>query len=476
MKSNLTYRQPLELALEHSLNFIENLDYESVSATTTLNELRQRLHKELSDDGIEPARIIDELVKDVNGGLIGSAGGRFFGWVIGGSLPAALAADWLTSAWDQNSVLYVTSPAQSVIEEVCGEWLKDILKIPKTASFALVTGCQLAHVTCLASARNALLKKSQWDVESKGLNGAPKIHVLTTDERHGTIDRALRLLGFGTECIIELPEDSEGRMQTDLLIDTLNKIKGEPAIVLLKAGDLNIGAYDKFEEIIPAAHSFNAWVHVDGAFGLWVAANNNLSHLLKGVELADSWAADGHKWLNVPFDCGYAFVSDSKSHKAAMTHKASYITLADNARDQIDWTPEWSRRGRGVATYAAIRQLGRRGIAELVERCCMYVSELVSLIGKLDGAEIIWKPQINQGLVRFLDPSPNATESEHDRFTDEVIAEILKNGKAFFGGTTWRGIRCMRISVCNWQTNESHIETAHLAVKEALEKCKARKK
>jgi glutamate/tyrosine decarboxylase-like PLP-dependent enzyme len=263
-------------------------------------------------------------------------------------------------------------------------------------------------------------------------------------------------------------------MITESLSAELEKIKGEPVIVLLQAGDLNIGSYDKFDEIIPLAHSYGAWVHIDGAFGLWAAASDKYSHLLKGAELADSWAADGHKWLNVPYDCGYAFVAHPNSHKASMSYRASYLTHADDARDEMDWNPEWSRRGRGVATYAAIRQLGRKGIADLVDRCCRYADEIVSGIGKLKGAEIVWKPQINQGLVRFKHPSPNASETDNDNFTDDVMACILKNGEAFFGGTTWRGKRCMRVSVSSWQTNDSDVKRTVSAVGEALRETTAK--
>jgi glutamate/tyrosine decarboxylase-like PLP-dependent enzyme len=464
------YRPILEHALQHSLAHLENLEQTSVSATATLAELRQRLTRPLADEGTEPTQVIDELVEDVRGGLLGSAGGRFFGWVIGGSVPAAVAADWLTSAWDQNAGLYATGPAVAVIEEVCGAWLKELLGLPATASFALVTGCQMSHVTCLTVARNACLARQGWDVERQGLAGAPQIRILTSNQRHGTIERAVRLLGLGTDHILDIPADDQGCLPAEALHQALQACAGQPAIVLLQAGDLNIGAYDAFEELIPLAHRHGAWVHVDGAFGLWAAASPRLKHLLKGVEQADSWATDGHKWLNVPFDSGYAFVADAKAHRASMSLRASYLTHAEDARDQLDWNPEWSRRARGVATYAAIRQLGRHGIADLVERTSRHAHEIVTRIGALQGAEMVWEPQINQGLVRFLDTRPQATEADHDRRTDEVIAAILKTGEALFGGTTWRGKRCMRVSVCNWQTNDGDVDRAVAAVRSVLER------
>lgn len=464
----MKYRAVLEQTLTHALGYLENLDQASASADASLADLRQRLVRPLVNEGVDATQVINELVTDVQGGLLGSAGGRFFGWVIGGSIPAALAADWLTSTWDQNAALYACGPAEAVIEEVCGQWLKELLGLPPAASFALVTGCQMAHVTCLAAARNAILAKQGWDVERKGLAGAPQIRILSSNQRHGSIERAVRLLGLGSDNVIDLPVNGQGRLESRELSQALRENAGSPTVVLLQAGDLNIGAYDPFDELIPIAHEYGAWVHIDGAFGLWSAASPKYRHLLRGVEQANSWATDGHKWLNVPYDCGYAFVADSKAHRASMSHRASYLTHAEDARDQIDWNPEWSRRGRGVATYAAIRQLGKQGIAELIERTCRHAHALVTRIGALPGAEMVWEPQINQGLVRFLDPKPGATDADHDRRTDSVIAKILESGEAFFGGNTWQGKRCMRVSVCNWQTNSADVERAVGAVQHAL--------
>jgi glutamate/tyrosine decarboxylase-like PLP-dependent enzyme len=384
---------------------------------------------------ISPFRqVIEELVADTQGGLLGSAGGRFFGWVIGGSLPAALAADWLTAAWDQNAALAACSPAEAIIEEVCGTWLKELLGLPPGASFALVSGCQMAHVTCLAAARHALLRQRGWDCERDGLSGAPRMRVLSSSERHGSLERAVRLLGFGTSAVVELPADADGRLQPATLRQALDSQPACPTIVVLQAGDLQMGAYDPFADLIPLAHHSSAWVHIDGAFGLWAHASPTYRHHLVGVEQADSWATDGHKWLNVPFN----------------------------------WNPEWSRRGRGVATYAALRQLGKRGVADLIERCCRHARSLVTQIGALPGAELVWEPRVNQGLVRFLDPNPSATLADHDRWTDAVIRAVIETGEAFFSGTTWRGQRCMRVSVCNWQTNEADVARAVAATEQAL--------
>jgi len=466
----MNYQKLLGSTLTHALNYIESLDKMPVSATASLSDLRKRLNRPLTDKGIDATRVIDELVDDVKGGLLGTTGGRFFGWVVGGSVPASLAADWLTSTWDQPASLYASGPAIAVIEEVCGQWLKELLGLPQQASFALVTGCSMAHVTCLAAARNAILTKHSWDVERKGLNGAPPIRILSNNQRHGSIERTVRLLGIGNDNVVDIPVNKHGYLDPDVLLRELQENADKPKIVLLQAGDINTGLFEPFEELIPIAHKYDAWVHIDGAFGLWAAVSPKYKHLLKGVEQADSWAVDGHKWLNVPYDCGYAIVRNSTAHQAAMSHRASYLTHDTVARDQIDWTPEWSHRGRGIATYAALRQLGKQGVAELIERTCEYAHTLVTRIGGLYGAELIWEPVINQGLVRFLDMKPNATDADHDRRTDRVIEDVQESGEAFFSGTTWHGKRCMRVSVCNWNTNDTDVERAINAVKLAIAK------
>ena len=453
-----------------SLAHLDALDHAPVNATLDIAALRDQLAKPLEDDGLSPEQVIAELIRDVDGGLLGSAGGRFFGWVIGGSLPAALAADWLTSAWGQNAVLAACAPAAAVAEEIAGEWLKEILRLPAGASFALVTGCQMAHVTCLAAARHALLARRGWDVEAQGMAGAPPIRILSSSARHGSFERAVKLLGFGQSHVTLLPTDSADCLEPRVLEEALAAEPSRPTIVLLQAGDINIGAYDPFAMLIPIAKRYGAWVHVDGAFGLWAAASPRYRSLLEGVADADSWATDGHKWLNVPFDCGYAFVADRESHRSAMSHRAPYLTHAAEARDQIDWSPEWSRRARGFPTYAALRQLGRHGVAAMVERCCEHARAIVEGIGRLPGAEVLWLPVINQGLVGFPDPRPGASGEDHDRRTDAVIEAILSGGEAFFGGTTWRGRRAMRISVCNWQTSESDVGRAVRTVERALQK------
>ena len=450
------------MALDH----LGNLGRQPVNAIVDAATLRRRMDRPLLNEGVDPDRVISELARDVEGGIIGNAGPRFFAWVIGGSLPAALAADWLTSAWDQNAGLYASGPAAALAEEISGKWLKEILGIPSHASFAFTTGCQMAHATCLAAARHALLEKRGWDVEESGLYGAPPIRILTSSEAHGSFKRAVRLVGMGLGQIEYLATDEQGRLQSDALASALDETK--PAIVVLQAADLNIGAFDNFETLIPIAKQSGAWVHVDGAFGLWAAASPRLRHFVKGAEQADSWATDGHKWLNVPYDCGYAFVADVEGHRASMSHRASYLIHDATARDQMDWNPEWSRRARGFPTYAALRQLGRGGVADLVERCCGFAHDLVIGIGALPGAQVLWEPTINQGLVRFCDPKAGATEEDHDRRTDAVIAAIVADGVAFFGGTTSRGRRAMRVSVCNWMTSDEDVRCTIASVRKVL--------
>jgi len=458
----------LESTCKTALTYLASLDQRSVAATVDLATLRSRFGKQLTQNGVPAEQVIADLVADVEGGLLGSAGGRFWGWVIGGSLPAALAADWLTATWDQNAGLYACGPAAAVVEEVAGAWLKQILGLPSSASFGLVSGCQMAHVTCLAAARNGILKKRGWDVEEQGLCGAPAIRILANGQRHGTVDGAVRLLGMGSAQLVALATDEQARVIPESLEAELKNAAGSPVIVILQAGHINTGAHDEFETLIPLAKAHGAWVHIDGAFGLWAAASPRRKHLLKGAEFADSWATDGHKWLNVPYDCGYAFVMDNRAHQAAMSQRASYLTHDTNARDQIDWNPEWSRRARGFPTYAALRQLGRDGVANLIDRCCTHAHELATRIGQLPGAEMLCEPTINQGLVRFLDPKPGATEPDHARRTDEVIAAILATGEAFFTGSNWNGHRVMRVSVCNWQTSENDVDRAILAVEQVL--------
>jgi len=466
-------RVALETAFQLAVSYFDKVDSAPVAARGSLDELRAQLRKPLADEGMAPEQVISELARDVENGLHASSAGRFYGWVRGGCTPAALAADWLTSAWDQNAALYAVAPAAAVVEEVVGDWLKETLCLPPDTSFALVTGSQMAHTTCLAAARHALLARCGWDVEKDGLSGAPQVRILSTEQRHGSIERAVRLLGIGRSHIEDLSVDIDGSVRRDDLEAALNRDLSCPTIVVLQAGDINRGTYDHFDTLVPVAHLYSAWVHIDGAFGLWAAASEKHRHLLRGVDEADSWVTDGHKWLNVPYDCGYAFVRDTAAHRESMSYRAAYLTHDADARDAIDWNPDWSRRARGFATYAAIRELGRDGIADLVERCCRYAHTLVTEAGQLTGVEVLWEPVVNQGLIRFLDPSTGATEEDHDRKTEEVIAAIRESGEALFTATTFRGRRAMRVSVCNWCTTEADIARSLAAIRSAVRQVSA---
>lgn len=462
-------RPLLERTTAHAANFLEGLESRSVAPSATLDELRRSLGRRLPESGIPAEQVIDELVRDAEAGILGSAGGRFFGWVIGGGVPAAVAADWLTATWDQNAALYACGPAAAVVEEITGGWLKELLRLPKEASFAFTTGTQQGHVTALAAARSWLLDNCGWNVRRDGLAGSPPLRVLCGGAQHASIDRAIQLLGLGTKAIDNVGVDRDHRIDIDQMEREFTEHPDVPTIVCLQAGEINTGAFDPFIDACRLAHRYGAWVHIDGAFGLWATTSPRYEQLTAGIEQADSWTTDGHKWLNVPFDSGFVFVRDRAAHHAAMTIQASYLVTADDgdagaARDQIDWNPEWSRRGRGMAVYAAIRSLGRSGISAMIERCADHAHRLVTELGALPNVEVLVAPAINQGLVRFL-----ADNGDHDSHTDEVIRRIQAGGEAWFGGTTWNGVRAMRVSVINWQTTTTDIDRAITAVRETID-------
>ena len=455
----------LSRAQYHATSWLSSLGSSPINATASEQQLRRAFDCRLPDTGAPADEVIDFIANNARDGLLGSPGGGFFAWVIGGSLPSALAADWLVSAWDQNAALYACSPASAIIEEVAGEWLKQLFDLPREASFAFTTGCQMAHMTALAAARYALLDAKGWNVEEDGLFGAPPIAIFTTEHHHGSVERALRYLGFGRKSIVPVKTDVSGGMNPGALTRALQTHPG-PSIVVLNAADLNAGIFDDFNRLIPIAKSFGAWTHIDGAFGLFARASKSRMHLVDGIDQADSWVTDGHKWLNVPFDCGICFVRNSNAHRAAMTLEASYVTQNQSARDQINWNPEWSRRARGIPVYAALKELGREGVADLVDRCCEYCHAMVTGISALPGAEMVAEPGLNQGLVRFV--RDGASDADNDVFTDNVITTINATGKVFFSGTTWRGKRAMRISVVNWQTSDKDVKTAIQTVADIL--------
>jgi aromatic-L-amino-acid decarboxylase len=343
-----------------------------------------------------------------------------------------------------------------------------LFHLPERSSFALVTGCQMAHTTCLAAARTWLLQKRDWDVEKKGMAGSPPITIFC-GLRHATIDRTLRLLGFGDESLVQLDTNEHDQLLPCALENALRNHGGRPAIVMLQGGDVNTGSFDEFEKLIPIARKYGAWTHVDGAFGMWVTASPRYDDLVRGMETAHSWATDGHKWLNVPYDCGFAFVAELEAHRASMTYQASYLTHQNEARDPLDWNPEFSRRGRGFASYAGLRELGRTGLRELIERNCDCTAAIVEGLSKLEGVDVLAKPIINQGVVAFRDPSGAISDDWNDR----AIAEIDREGTSFFSGTTFKGRRAMRISVSNWQTDMDDVQRTVEGVARALKTLRA---
>lgn len=469
MSSNIN-KAPLERALSLANDFLDHLDKIPVGSMQSYEELLALWDKELPETGMAPELVIEEIDKAARPGLHLNQSGRFFSWVIGGSHPAALAADWLTSTWDQNAGMFIVAPSASIGEDIAGRWLKQLLKLPKDASFAFVTGCQMAHFTCLNAARNHLFHEAGWDIESQGFFGAPRIRIICSDQKHATIDRAIRMLGFGTNILTDIPTDESGRMNVAIFEKELMKEPSVPTLVLLQAGDLNTGNFDDFKSIIPIAHRINAWVHIDGAFGLWASASRKYSHLTDGVESADSWATDGHKWLNVPYDCGYAFTTHPEAHHRSLSQQVSYVARDNVARDQMNWNPEFSRRARGFATYAVIKELGKQGIEELIDRTCAHAAEIIGQTGKLAHTEIIAFPVINQGLLRFIDPS-STNEKDHDVFTEKVIKTINDSGEAFFQPVTFKGKRCMRVSVSGWRTNDEDVRRAVEAIRKVIELC-----
>jgi glutamate/tyrosine decarboxylase-like PLP-dependent enzyme len=411
--------------------------------------------------------VVERLAAAAEPGIVASAGPRYFGFVVGGSLPAALAADWLVTAWDQDAGLFVLGPAAAVAEDVAAEWVLDLLGLPRAASVGFVTGGQMANFTGLAAGRHAVLAAAGWDVEADGLAGAPPVTVLVGEEAHVTILSSLRMLGLGARRVVAVAADGQGRMRPDALAEALRRVEG-PAIVCAQAGNVSTGAFDPFPEIVSLAHARGAWVHVDGAFGLWAAATPGRRALLRGVEEADSWGTDAHKWLNVPYDSGIAIVRDPAAHRAPLTLRAAYLARVEGEREASDWVPESSRRARGVPVYAALRSLGRRGVSDLVERCCALASRMAARLAAAPGVRILNEVVLNQVLVRF-EP---AGGGDGDAFTRAVIARVQQDGVCWMGGTRWHGLDAMRVSVSNWATTEADIDRSADAVLAAVRSAK----
>jgi len=411
--------------------------------------------------GQDPEQVIADLAARAAPGIRAMTAPRFFGWVIGSSDPTGVAADWLAAAWGQNAGNLVAAPAAAAVETVAAGWLLDLLGLPPTASVGFVTGATIANFVGLAAARGEVLRRAGWDVEADGLFGAPPISVLIGADAHATVYSGLRYLGLGARRVTTIETDDAGRMRPAALERALGKVAG-PAVVIAQAGQINTGASDPFAMIAPMAREAGAWLHVDGAFGLWARAAPSRAHLVSGIDQADSWATDGHKWLQTPYDCGYAIVKDAAAHRRAMGITASYLpSAAEDQREPSALVPELSRRARGFATWAMIRKLGRSGIAGMVERCCAIAARMAERLAKADGVTLVCPPELNQFMIRL----GQGSEEERDRLTLETAARIQEDAVAYLGSALWRGRWVLRVSVTSAATTE---EDADMAVEAVL--------
>ena len=447
--------KPLEAAHRAALDFLHGLPDRPVRASSSPSDLLASLGSDLPEEGMDTADVIESLAAAADPGLVATQSGRFFGFVIGGATPPGIAAEWLAATWDQNAGLALLAPAAAAVEQIAGRWLIELLGLPTDASVGFVTGAQMANFTALAAARNSVLRQVGWDVEIAGLTRSPHIRVLAGRDHHDTIDRALRFLGLGTACLIPVNSDDSGRMLVDDLARKLAE-REAPTIVCAQAGGVNGGSIDPLEKIIEIAHHHSAWVHVDGAFGLWAAATPSMRHLLAGVEGADSWATDAHKWLNVSYDSGLVFCAHPETHRAAMQVRAAYLSHADSSmRDPMDYNPEFSRRARGFAVYATLRALGRSGVVDLVDRCCALAERFAELLSGADGVQLLVPVTLNQVLVRF-----RAAAGDDDAHTRAVLAAVQDEGVCWPSGTTWRGQAAIRISVSNATTDVDDVDAS----------------
>jgi glutamate/tyrosine decarboxylase-like PLP-dependent enzyme len=451
---------------EIAAGYLDSLDTRPVHPSVDLAALRAAMGGPLPDGPTDPLEVVEGLAEAADAGLVASAGPRYFGFVVGGGLPASLGADWLAAAWDQNAGLYVLSPAAAVAEEVAAGWLIELLDLPAGTSVGFVTGATMANFTALAAARHGVLARAGWDVERHGLQGAPTVTVVTHAGSHVTVYASLQMLGLGREGerVLKIAADDQGRMRPDALRETLERLTG-PTIVCAQAGNVNTGAYDPFEEVIAIAHERGAWVHIDGAFGIWAAAVPSLAHLMQGYRAADSWSTDAHKWLNVPYDSGIVFVRDASAHHAAMTLGAEYyIETGGSERDSYNWVPESSRRARGFAVLAALRSLGRSGVIDLVERNAAHARRMATALAAAPRVAILNDVVLNQVLVRFEAPGDDPDGTVGDTRTREVIVAVQRDGTSWLSGTTWAGRAAMRFSVSGWRTTEDDIDRSARAI------------
>jgi len=460
-----THQTLIDRAAAHARAYLAGIRERPVKATLTGEEIRARLGGPLSDQGEDPIRVIDAMAETGSGGTVASRGPRYFGFVTGGSLPAAMAADWLVSTWDQNAQVFVMSPISAVVEQIVAEWLKELFGVPAAWSVGFVTGAQMANFTSLLTARHDLLRRAGWDVERDGLFGARPIDVVVSDESHRTIFTALRMLGLGSERGRRVETDAQGRMRPDRLRQMLRNGTG-PCIVCAQIGNVNTGAADPIREIASISRDRGAWLHVDGAFGLWAATSPSRGHLAAGIELADSMATDGHKWLNVPYDSGIVLTAHAESHERALMTPAHYIQTTPGAREPRAFTPDESRRARALPIHAALRVLGRNGVAALVDRCCALAVRMATRLAGHECVRVLNEVVLNQVLVQFR--PPGGDDEAAAALTERVIARVQDEGTCWVGGTKWHGQPGMRVSISNWSTTEDDIDRSAASILDAL--------
>lgn len=444
----------LQQAHDHAVRWLASLSDRQVPARASVDEIVRALGVDLPDGPSAPADVVELLVSACEPGLTAFPGGRFYGFVIGGTEPAALAADWLVSAWDQNCVMRAVTPAHTAAEDIASAWLLDLLGLPTDSAVGFTTGATMANFTCLAAGRDAVLRRAGWNVARDGLAGGPPVHVIVGEDRHMAIDLALRYLGLGEPEVVT--SDDQGRIEPAALRHALAAGGERPRIVILQAGDIHSGAFDPFVETIGAAREADAWVHIDGAFGLWAAASPAYAHLTAGCAHADSWATDAHKTLNVPYDCGLAIVRDPFAVRAAMGLRGNYL-IQDEQGDPFDKVPELSRRGRAFPVWAALRSLGRSGVADLVERLCRHASSFATGIAGIDGSTVLNDVVFTQVCAEF----------GNDERTEQILTRLLDDGTAWISGSTWHGRRVMRISVSNWSTTDDDVTRTLDAIRRA---------
>ena len=445
----------LRHAAEVAMGFRRSLSERPQKPSRSFAEMRQAFAAPLPEQGMDGFAAIEELASLAEPGLAAVTGPRFFGWVMGASHPIGVAADWLTSAWGQNCGGHTIAPAAAACEEAAANWLLELLDLPRESTVGFTTGATLANLTCLAAARGEVLRRAGWDVEANGLFGAPPICVLIGEEAHASVFSSLQMLGLGYDRVTRIPSDAMGRMKLDEFEAAMKGTHG-PAIVITQAGHINSGAFDPIREIAEIAHLKNAWVHVDGAFGLWARACPHLASHAIGIDKADSWATDGHKWLQLPYDCGFAFVRDGEAHRRAMAIIASYLpAVAADERNPSHYVPELSRRARGFPAWAMIRALGRQGIARLIAHHCRIAQRMARALGEEAGVRVLNDVELNQVVVQFGDD---------DLLTKKVIERIQAEGTCFAAGAQWKGRWIMRLSVTSWATSEADADRSVAAI------------